>query len=203
MMVDQLLQTIAQTGGRVTVDGANLVLKAPRPLTEDLLAEVKRHKADLLAALADFYDDPVLARYDAAWKRRAAAEPGFEPTAEARYCCECSNLAPDKRCTAWQRLGAPKGWQPSDKAPRKCRGFAPAKEYKSERLAALTQPANFETLLTEACARVPTDHCLMQRRTHGWPYGLGCDRGSRPGLHQCHTVGVGCGHPAGCGRVLP
>ncbi len=51
MMVDQLLQTIAQAGGSVTVDGGNLVLEAPRPLTEALLAEVKRHKADLLGAL--------------------------------------------------------------------------------------------------------------------------------------------------------
>lgn len=52
MMVDQLLQAISQAGGHVTVDNGDLVLKAARSLPDDLLAELKAHKPEILAALA-------------------------------------------------------------------------------------------------------------------------------------------------------
>lgn len=46
MMTGQLLQAISQAGGYITVDNGDLVLKATRPLPDDLLAGVKRHKPD-------------------------------------------------------------------------------------------------------------------------------------------------------------
>jgi hypothetical protein len=57
--------------------------------------------------------------------RRAAREPGYDKDAEPQYCCMCRNRAKDKRCLAWAQLGAPEGWKPADKAPRRCRGFTP------------------------------------------------------------------------------
>lgn len=100
MMADQLLQTISQAGGRVTVDGGNLVLKAPRPLPDDLLAEVKRHKADLLAALAynvdteaedlheHFEERAGILEYDAELPRAEAELEAAKITSTyARNCC--------------------------------------------------------------------------------------------------------------------
>jgi hypothetical protein len=122
---------------------ADLVLTAPRSLSADLLDSLKAHKPAILAALtkpdpvpspphsaidlnlAASYDDPALAPFDTAYQRKAAAEPGYEPAAQARYCSECANRAADKRCLAWERIGAPGGWKPADKLPRRCLGFEP------------------------------------------------------------------------------
>jgi hypothetical protein len=72
----------------------------------------------------DYYD-PAQAAADAAYRRKTVSEPGYDPGARAAYCCQCANRAPDKRCLAWERIGAREGWKPADKAPRRCRGYEP------------------------------------------------------------------------------
>ena len=146
MIAAEIIRQVFDAGGQIVADGAELVLTAPRPLSADLLESLKFHKRDILAALtkadpipspphsaidlnlAASYDDPALAPFDTAYQRKAAAEPGYEPAAQARYCSECANRAADKRCLAWDRIGAPEGWKPVDKAPRRCRGFTPARD---------------------------------------------------------------------------
>jgi hypothetical protein len=143
MIAADLIGQVLAAGGRIAADGPDLVLTAPRPLPHDLLDRIKAHKPDIVATLtkldpipspphsaidldlAASYGDPALAPFDAAYQRKAAAEPGYEPAAQARYCSECANRAADKRCLAWERLGAPEGWKPADKGPRRCRGFEP------------------------------------------------------------------------------
>lgn len=82
-----------------------------------------------LPAMPDIADHPAMAdiadHWDAAYRRSIESAPGYDPAAQARYCCQCANRATDKRCLAWERIGAPEGWKPADKAPRRCRGFVP------------------------------------------------------------------------------
>lgn len=79
----ELLQAISQAGGHVTADGGDLVLKATRPLPDDLLAEVKARKPEILVALQEITDQTEdLAEY---FNERAAIleYDGGLPRAEA------------------------------------------------------------------------------------------------------------------------
>lgn len=52
MTAAEIIGQVLDAGGQIAVDGADLVLTAPRPLPPDLLHSLKVHKAELLAALA-------------------------------------------------------------------------------------------------------------------------------------------------------
>jgi hypothetical protein len=69
MIAAEIIGQVLDAGGQIAVDGADLVLTAPRPLPADLLDTLKAHKPDILAALAH-PDDAAL------WWRVAILEPG-------------------------------------------------------------------------------------------------------------------------------
>jgi hypothetical protein len=47
-----LIREVFAAGGQIAVDGADLVLTAPRALPDDLLAQIREHKRSILEALA-------------------------------------------------------------------------------------------------------------------------------------------------------
>ena len=144
-----VLERCALAGIRLRLEHNALRYDAPKgAMTEALAADLLAHKAEITAYLeagasptafpspphsaidldlAD-YDDPAQAAADAAYRRKTVSEPGYEPGAQAMYCCQCANRAADKRCLAWERIGAPEGWKPAEKAPRRCRGFEAREE---------------------------------------------------------------------------
>lgn len=50
-MITELLQAVFQAGGYITAADGNLVLEAAKPLPEELIALLKKHKIGLMAAL--------------------------------------------------------------------------------------------------------------------------------------------------------
>ncbi len=52
MIAAEIIGQVLAAGGQITVDGADLVLTAPRPLPADLLDGFRAHKAAILEALA-------------------------------------------------------------------------------------------------------------------------------------------------------
>lgn len=52
MNARQILRTVAEAGGRLTLDGGDLVLTAPAPLPASLVDAVKRHKTALVSTLS-------------------------------------------------------------------------------------------------------------------------------------------------------
>jgi hypothetical protein len=77
-----LIAQILAAGGKVTADGPDLVLTAPRPLPTELLGKLKAHKPDILAALAiddqaadlreHFEERAAMLQYDAGLPRAEA-----------------------------------------------------------------------------------------------------------------------------------
>jgi hypothetical protein len=67
MSAAEIIGQVLDAGGQIAVDGADLVLTAPRPLPADLLDNLKAHKPAILEALAR--PDPL---------------PPLPPAAEAR-----------------------------------------------------------------------------------------------------------------------
>jgi len=135
------------TTGTLKADGS-------RAAVARWLPAIREHKTAILAALAERakcshvddltdadYDDPALTTHDTAYRRQAAAEPGYDATAQARYCCECTNLAADRRCLASERLGALESWRPTDRRPRRCRGFTPSAQVQLPEQAAIAPEA--------------------------------------------------------------
>lgn len=51
MSAAQLIEQVRAVGGRIEAKGATLKLAAPKPLPDDLLAELRLHKPDLLTYL--------------------------------------------------------------------------------------------------------------------------------------------------------
>ena len=99
--MNALIELCRRLGVRLRVEGGALAYDAPKgAVTSELAAALKAHKPEILAALtkpdpipspphsaidlnlAASYDDPALAPFDAAYRRKAAAEPGYEPGAE-------------------------------------------------------------------------------------------------------------------------
>jgi hypothetical protein len=69
MIAVEIIGQVLAAGGQIAVDGADLVLTAPRPLPADLLDRLRAHKPDILAALA-------CPGGIALWGRVAITEPG-------------------------------------------------------------------------------------------------------------------------------
>jgi hypothetical protein len=55
-----LLREVAEAGGAVRLEGDRLRLSAPAPLPEELRARLRRHKAEIVALLADEATDEVV-----------------------------------------------------------------------------------------------------------------------------------------------
>jgi hypothetical protein len=51
-MTAEIIAQVLDAGGHIAVDGTDLVLTAPRPLPDDLLAQIREHKRSILDALA-------------------------------------------------------------------------------------------------------------------------------------------------------
>lgn len=51
MIAAEIIDQVLDAGGQIAVDGADLVLTAPRPLPADLLDTLKAHKPDIMKAL--------------------------------------------------------------------------------------------------------------------------------------------------------
>ena len=69
MIAAEIIAQVLDAGGQVTADGADLVLTAPRPLSPDLLDQIKAHKLAILEVLAAADDN-------ALWWRVAITEAG-------------------------------------------------------------------------------------------------------------------------------
>ncbi len=184
-----ILNEARAAGVTLWAEGDALRYRGPREALAKLLPALKAHKPAILAMLAERakcshvddladadYDDPALTQYDSAYQRRAAAEPGYDAPAQARYCCECANLAEDRRCLAFERLGAPESWRPSDRRPRRCRGFQEAsiareaedlKEFFEERAGILEHDAGLPRAQAEIeAARITS--ALARNRGYLW-----------------------------------
>ena len=70
----EVLSAVIQTGGRLTPNGNTITVEAPAPLPQDILALVRRHKADLLDLLEAFEERAAIMEYDG-HLARAEAEP--------------------------------------------------------------------------------------------------------------------------------
>jgi hypothetical protein len=56
MLAVDLIRAVEQAGGHLEPDGDGLVVEAPAPLPEPIMAELRARKAEVLAALADQAD---------------------------------------------------------------------------------------------------------------------------------------------------
>jgi hypothetical protein len=74
MIAAEIITQVRAAGGRIAVDGADLVLTAPRPLPVDLLANLKAHKPALLEALAS-PDLPGVSKFAARLSAEDRAKP--------------------------------------------------------------------------------------------------------------------------------
>ncbi len=52
MLAIELIQAVERAGGHLEMDGDGLVVEAPMPLPEAVMAELRAHKAEVLIALA-------------------------------------------------------------------------------------------------------------------------------------------------------
>jgi hypothetical protein len=52
MNVQEIIQEVAHHGGHITVQDSHLKLTAPSPLPDDLIAELKMHKSEVMAAVS-------------------------------------------------------------------------------------------------------------------------------------------------------
>ncbi len=53
MLAIELIRAVEQAGGHLEPDGDGLVVEAPEPLPEPIMAELRAHKAEVIAALTN------------------------------------------------------------------------------------------------------------------------------------------------------
>jgi hypothetical protein len=82
MIAAEIIGQVLDAGGQIEMDGADLVLTAPRPLPADLLDRLRTHKPDILAALAHPLPPLSAAAYELVgyFEERLAAVQRYAPT---------------------------------------------------------------------------------------------------------------------------
>ncbi|MDI1300608.1 MAG: hypothetical protein PSX71_01750 [bacterium] len=113
MMPQELLATLADLGASVRADGQQLKIDAPRgAIHPDLLAEIRRHKADLLNLLTanDPPANPAPTEPTTApltfWDRMAACRPDHELYLNHILACKDCNARFGRYCQQGQILHA-------------------------------------------------------------------------------------------------
>ena len=75
MLAIELIRAVEQAGGHLEPDGDGLVIEAPEPLPEPIMTELRAHKAEVLAALADQAAMPSSGNADLLRRARLAVVP--------------------------------------------------------------------------------------------------------------------------------
>jgi hypothetical protein len=104
-----IIEAVRLEGGILAIAGEQVRVKAARPLSDNTMTELRRHKVEVISLLKSQNETPT------------------DPHDNRRHCSTCLSLTRSGLCLAAceGRIKASPTYHPIDDIPRRCEGYKP------------------------------------------------------------------------------